>query len=152
MGAISIQNSTQGYITSGDGYSRRFDEIVSHIPNKIKCIDDTLLWTDNLNESFFQAVEWLDLCGHNGIILNPDKFMFGADTVEFAGFEIAPTNVRPCKKYLNAIRDFPTPTNITDVRSWFGLINQVSYASAATEHMLPFRQLLKPDTCTIQMG
>ena len=44
------------------------------------------------------------------------------------------------------IRDFPTPANITDVRSWFGLINQVSYACAATERMLPFRQLLQPGT------
>ena len=145
-GRYRYKTAPQGYIASGDGYSRRFDEIVSHIPNKTKCIDDTLLWADNLTESFFQAVEWLDICGHNGIILNPDKFVFGADTVEFAGFQITSTNVRPCKKYLDAIRDFPTPTNITDVRSWFGLINQVSYAFAATERMLPFRQLLKPGT------
>lgn len=70
--------------------------------------------------------------------------MFGHDTVKFAGFEITPNNVRPCKKYLDAIHDFPTPANMTDVRSWFGLINQVSYAFAATERMLPFHQLLKP--------
>lgn len=30
---------------------------------------------------FFQACRWLDLCGHNGIILNPDKFKFRADCV-----------------------------------------------------------------------
>ena len=29
---------------------------------------------------------------------------------------------------------------------WFGLINQVSYAYAITDRMLPFRQLLKPGT------
>ena len=102
------------------------------------------LWADNLSASFWQAVDWLDICGHHGITLNPDKFVFGADSVEFAGFEITNDTVRPCRKYLNAIRDFPTPANITDVRSWFGLINQVSYAFAATERMLPFRQLLKP--------
>ena len=32
------------------------------------------------------------------------------------------------------------------MRSWFGPINQVSYAFAATERMLPFCQLLKPGT------
>ena len=119
---------------------------LSHIPNKTKCIDNMLLWADNLTESFFQAVEWLDICCHNGIIFNPDKFVFGADTIEFASFKITSTNVQPCKKYLDAIRDFPTPTNITDVHSWFGLINQVSYAFAATERMLPFHQSLKPGT------
>lgn len=72
--------------------------------------------------------------------------MFGADTVEFAGFGITPSNVRPCKKYLDAIHVFPTPANITDVSSWFALINQVSYAFAATERLLPSCQLLQPRT------
>lgn len=39
--------------------------------------------------------------------------------------------------------DFPIPQNITDVRSWFGLVNQVSYAFSMAEKMSPFRQLLK---------
>ena len=141
--SIPANKKKTGYIASGDGYSRRFDEIASHIPDKTKCIDDTSLWADDLTASFHQAVEWLDLCGHNGIILNPAKFKFGEDTVEFAGFEITNNSVRPCKKYLDAIQNFPKPSNITDVRSWFGLVNQVSYAFSATERMLPFRDLLK---------
>ena len=136
----------QGYIASGDGYSRRYDEIVSSIPNKTKCIDDTLLWSENLLQSFHQATHWLDICGRHGITLNPDKFRFGKDTVEFAGFEITANSVRPCRKYLQAIEDFPTPKNITDIRSWFGLVNQVSYAFSMTDKMLPFRELLKPST------
>lgn len=134
----------QGYIASGDAYSRRFDEIVADIPHFTKCIDDTLLWADNLEESFFQTCRWLDICGQNGITLNPDKFTFGQDTVEFAGFEITLDSVRPCRKYLQAILDFPTPQNITDIRSWFGLLNQVSYAFCMADRMLPFRELLKP--------
>ena len=65
-------------------------------------------------------------------------------TVTFAGFEITPDHVRPCQQYLDAIRHFPRPQNITDMRSWFGLVNQVSYAFASAEHMLPFREALKP--------
>lgn len=64
--------------------------------------------------------------------------------MEFAGFEITASEVKPCNKYLDAIRQFPTPQNITDIRSWFGLINQVSYYASMTEKMRPFRDLLKP--------
>lgn len=135
----------QGYIASGDAYTHRFDEVVAEFPNKVKCIDDTLLWADSIEESFFQAVRWLDLCGRNGIILNPSKFKFSRQTVEFAGFEITSSTVQPCPRFLEAIEHFPTPKNVTDIRSWFGLINQVSYAFASAERMLPFRQLLKPD-------
>ena len=65
--------------------------------------------------------------------------------MEFAGFEITcDTTVHPCQRYLRAITEFPTPRNITDGRSWFGLLNQVSYAFSMAEQMLPFKDLLKP--------
>ena len=41
------------------------------------------------------------------------------DNIEFAGFEITPTSARPSRKFLESIPDFPTPANITDIRSWF---------------------------------
>ncbi|XP_038061674.1 uncharacterized protein LOC119732286 [Patiria miniata] len=145
-GRYRYKTAPQGHIASGDGYTRRYHEFVSDIPNKTKCVDDVLLWADSLADCFFQAVQWLDTCGRNGITLNPDKFVFGEDTVEFAGFEITPDSVRPCRKNLQAILDFPTPKDITDVRSWFGFVNQVSYAFSMAEKMLPFRQLLKPSS------
>ena len=143
-GRYRYKTAPQGYIASGDGYTRRYDEIVSHIPQKTKCIDDTLLWSSTIADSFMQAQEWLDICGRRGITLNPSKFRFAMETVEFAGFEITNERVRPCKKYTKAISDFPTPTSLTDVRSWFGLVNQVAYAFSMTDIMLPFRALLKP--------
>ena len=37
-----------------------------------------------------------------------------------------------------------TNTDITGVRSWFGLVNQVAYSFCMTRQMEPFRSLLKP--------
>jgi len=136
----------QGYLASGDAYTRRFDELVSDIKNKTKVIDDTIMWSSSIAKSFFQAAEWLDICGRNGIILNPKKFTFAKNNVTFAGFDITPTSVQPCPQVLEAIKNFPKPRNVTDVRSWFGLVNQVAYAFASAERMQPFRSLLKPNT------
>ena len=133
-------------MASGDAYTRRFDEIISDFPNKTKVIDDTIMWSPSIHDSFFQAARWLDLCGRNGIVLNPDKFVFAKGTVEFAGFEISPRTVKPCPQVIEAIKGFPKPQNITDIRSWFGLVNQVSYAFASAERMQPFRNLLKPNS------
>ena len=47
---------------------------------------------------------------------------------------------------IEAIKELPKPRNITDVRSWFGLINQVAYAFASADRMKPFRKLLKPSS------
>lgn len=143
-GRYRYRTAPQGYIASSDGYTRRYDEIVADIPNKTKCVDDALLWANNLEDCFFQAINWLVICERNGIMLNPDKFIFRADIVEFAGFEITNNDVCPCRKYLQEILDFSTPKNITDVRSWFGLVNQVSYAFSTADRMLPFQELLRP--------
>ena len=55
---------------------------------------------------------------------------------------MTPDGYRPPKRVLDAIQNFPTPRTITDIRSWFGLINQVSYAFSQTGTMAPFRDLL----------
>ena len=108
-GRYRYRTAPQGYIASGDGYTRRYHESTSSIPNKTKCVDDTLLWSDTIEESFFQAANWLDTCGRHGITLNPEKFHFAQDEVEFAGFEITNDTVRPCKRYIRAIADCPEP-------------------------------------------
>ena len=143
-GRFRYRVAPQGYIASGDAYTRRCDEVVMDFPRKTKCVDDCLLWSNSIEEAFFHMVDWLDLCGRNGIVLNPDKFVFARKTVEFAGFIITPTSVKPCPRSIEAIKNFPTPKNITDIRSWFGLVNQVSFAFASADRMLPFRDLLKP--------
>ena len=83
------------------------------------------------------------MCGRNGVTLNPEKFVFSSPVVDFAGFTITMDSVLPSPKYSDAILNFPVPRNIHDIRSWFGLVNQVSYAFSMAERMLPFRTLLK---------
>lgn len=95
---------------------------MSEVKRKTKCIDDALLWSNTMEGAYHQAT---DICANHNITLNPDKFHFTEDVVDFAGFEITNTAVKPCRKYLRAIH---TPKGITDVRSWFELINQVAFA------------------------
>ena len=59
-------------------------------------------------------------------------------------FDITLNDVKPCRKYLDAISEFPTPLGITDVRALFGLVNQVAYAFSMASVMQPSRDLLKP--------
>ena len=102
------------------------------------------MWSKNIEEAFFQLCQWCDLTYRGGITLNPKKLQFAQETVEFAGLEVTPTNVRPSSKFINSIRDFPTPKDISGARAWFGLVNQGSYAFSMAKQMQPFRHLLRP--------
>ena len=143
-GRYRYRVAPQGFIASGDAYNQRFDSIIAEFPNKVKCVDDTCMWAPTIEEAFYQTCKWLDLCGKNGITLNPKKFQFAEETVDFAGLTITPTSIKPCAKFLKSIAEFPTPKDITGARAWFGLINQGAYAFSIAKRMKPFRELLKP--------
>lgn len=64
--------------------------------------------------------------------------------MKFAGFRITTDGIKP-KKMTEAILQFATSTNITSIRSWFGLVNQVSYTFSQGEIMSPFRELLQTE-------
>ena len=145
-GRYMYKTLPQGFVAAGDGYTRRYDEVVADIPHNTKCIDDVGVWAQTKEEAFFQTCTWMDICGRHGITQNPEKFHFAKETVEFAGFEITTTNIRLSDTFIRAIKDFPTPRNITDVRSLFGLINQVSYCQSSSEELRPFRELLSQST------
>ena len=56
------------------------------------------------------------------------------------------SSIRTTEKYKQAILEFPAPQSISDVRSWFGLINQVAYSFSMSSVMASFRPLLSPST------
>ena len=136
----------QGYVASGDAYTRRYDEVIRDIPRKVKIVDDTLLYDYSIEEAFYHTFDFLLQCAKNGIVLNTDKFQFCQDVVQFGGLQITPTGVTPSESMIKAIHDFPVPRTITDARSWFGLVNQVAWAYSLSPVMLPFRDLVKQNS------
>ena len=136
----------QGFHASGDAYTKRFDDITAGQPRVARVIDDSLLWDCDIESAFWHTFEYLKLCADKGIVFNREKFKFARKTVEFAGFEITEDGYRPPKKLIQSIKEFPTPKDITGIRSWFGLVNQVAYTFMQTEAMAPFRELLSSKT------
>ena len=112
--------------------------------NKERCVDDSLLYSETLEKSFIQAASYLSLMGNNGIIQCPEKFQFGSKTVAWAGFTIGPDSVKPLPKHTEAVRTYPTPVNITDMRSFMALLQQVAYCYAISPAVAKIRHLLKP--------
>ena len=145
-GRFRYRRLPQGFKAAGDAYSRRYDEIIKDVRDKVKCVDDTLLHDATIKESYYHTWDYLRLCAENGITLNESKFQFCQDTVKFAGLTITPTGIEPSGSIMAAIRDFPAPTDIHKARAWFGLVNQIAWAYSNTSAMQPFRDLVKPNS------
>ena len=144
-GRYRYRRALMGLISSGDVYNQRGDQILGDIPPTCKVVDDVLAWDTDYNEHIKHVWKILQCCDDNGITLNGDKFVFGADRVEFCGYEISADGYSPDQKKTRAIAEFPQPGCITDLRSFLGLVHQLGEfspeISAAAE---PLRQLLRP--------
>ena len=143
-GRYRYRSLPQGFLAAGDGYTARYDLITRDFDDYERCIDDTVLWSDSIEECFNQTCKYLSLCSGAGILFSEKKFQFCSKNVEFLGFQLDGDTVRPTATFLEAIRDFPRPKDVTGIRSWFGLVEQCSYAFSKTGPMEPFRPLLKP--------
>ena len=136
-GRYRYLRNPQGFVGAGDRYNRRFDAVLEDFKDKERCVDDTVFWDTDLERHWWRTIKFLETVSKSGIILNPEKFQFCAKDVEFAGFRITGTRVAPLPKYLDAIRLFPAPKNLTDIRSWFGLVNQVAGYGQLQRHWTP---------------
>ena len=95
-----------------------------------------------MEDAFFRICSILSHCNQNGMVFSTENFQFASKSVEFTGFQINMKGIQPTDNYITANKNFPTPTNISTLRSWFSLINQVAYSFMKTDHMAPFSHLL----------
>ena len=77
--------------------------ILEKFVRKTKVTDDTAIWDEELKEHWWRMIDYLELVGKHGIILNSEKFQFCQRSVDFAGFRVSENKVEPLPKYLNAI-------------------------------------------------
>ena len=66
FGRYQYLRAPQGHIASGDGYFRRFDDIISSIRKK-KIVHDVLLYDISIKDSFYNIFDFLLVCGQNGV-------------------------------------------------------------------------------------
>jgi len=116
----------------------------SDFERKEWCVDDTIYYDEDLEQHWWRIIKFLSTVGNAGIVLNPAKFQFAERMVDFAGYCVSESSITPLPKYIDAIRHFPKPSSITDIRSWFGLVNQVASYAQLRDVMAPFRPYLSP--------
>jgi hypothetical protein len=146
-GRYQSLRAPQGFKGSGDAFNRRFDDIIVDVPRKGRVVDDTIIWDQNIEQAFYHTFDFLITCAKNGITLKPQKFKFARREVDFCSYTVGWDGFRPSDEAIAAIRDFPMPDEptLTDIKSWFGLVNQHAPFIAKASMMTPFRDLLKSE-------
>ena len=143
-GRYKFLRAPMGLTTSGDEYNRRGDEALQGIPETVKIVDDVLSYESDYQKHLNNVWEILNRCKEYSITLNPDKFEFAQEEVEYCGYHISKEGFTPEKSKVTAITEFKVPENITELKSFMGLVNHLGeFSSEISKLAQPLRDLLK---------
>lgn len=84
-------------------------------------LDDILIYSKTCEQALNNLEQVLILLEREGLTLNPEKCKFLMTSVEYLGFEISNSTVKPGKAKTGAVEEFPTPKSVHNIRQFLGL-------------------------------
>ena len=127
-------------------FQRVMDSLLKNIPFTICYIDDILVASrGSLEEHKLVVYKVLSNLDKNNMAVKWGKCAcaFFKSEIEWLGFKISGDGVRPLVGKADAIKNLPTPKNISELRSFLGSINQyVNFVPNLSTLSSPLRALL----------
>ena len=123
-----------GLNPSSDHFCLRSDRAFATVADLLKIVDDGLLKAPTLRDLLSTFRQVLKFCSSENLMLSRPKLQIGQSVV-FAVYEISLDGVRPEPKKTDAILKFPVPSNISELRSFLRLVNQLGIFVPDLVHM-----------------
>ena len=99
------------------------DQILEGIPH-VQCIlDDMIISGATDQEHLDNLEEVLSRLSQHGLRANSSKCEFFKERIEFCGHEISKLSLHKSQQKVDAVLNAPRPENVSQVRSFVGLIN-----------------------------
>ena len=113
-----------GLSASSDEWCRRSDKAIQGIPGCQKIVDDILVAAKTKEELLERLALVFEGCRKAGVTLSRKKLKIGRE-IAFAGFIVNETGVKPNAQKIEGIKSFPTPTNVSELKSFLGMVGQL---------------------------
>ena len=109
-------------------------------------LDDSLVAGSNSCEHEERLCKVLEQLEKVGLRLHPTRCSFGVDNVQYLGYTIGATGLKPTKEKLNAILNSPGPKDLTQLRGYLGMLNFYrKFLVSAAAILEPLNALLRKD-------
>ena len=112
-----------GLRNAAQTFQRFIDQVLAELPFCFAYIDDLLIASASPEEHLTHLRMVFQRLVDYGIIINVGKSQFGVPELEFLGHHVTATGIRPLASRVQAIRDFPRPDSIRQLREFLGLVN-----------------------------
>ncbi|GFX69071.1 retrovirus-related Pol polyprotein from transposon 297 [Trichonephila clavipes] len=122
-GLYEFKVMTFGLCNAPATFERMMDNLLRHFKwTMCLCyLDDIIVFSETFEDHLIRLRFVLKCLQEAGLKLNSKKCLFAAQEVKILGHLVSSNGVRPDPDKIKAVRNFPTPKNIHDIRSFLGL-------------------------------
>ncbi|CAG2221679.1 unnamed protein product [Mytilus edulis] len=136
-----------GVASSPGIFQRTLENVVQGIANVFVRVDDILITGKTREEHLNTLSKVLSRFKRIGIRLKKQKCVFMAEEVVYLGFKINKHGIYPVESKVEAIDKAPSPTNVTELKAYLGMLNYYNRFLANLSHLLkPLHILPQKDT------
>ena len=114
-----------GLTNSGASFQRLMGHILRGLEYRFALIyiDDIIIFSKSVEEHLAYLEEVFRRLRDANVKLNPKKWSFVKQKVEYLGHVVTPDGVIPNPEKVRVVRDFPVPKNLKELRAFMGLAN-----------------------------
>ncbi|GFS85371.1 hypothetical protein TNCV_75971 [Trichonephila clavipes] len=105
-----------GLCNAASTFQRFIDEVLRGLNFIYAFIDDILVASSSEAEHIQHLRLLFQRLDQYGLSINPSKCTFGVHTLNFLGFQVCSSGIKPLEDRVEAILKFPKPTTITQLR------------------------------------
>ncbi|UYV79768.1 K02A2.6-like [Cordylochernes scorpioides] len=127
-------------------FQKQMDILLKGIPMVFCALDDILITGKNDQDHLKNLECVLQRIQEAGLKLRKDKCSFLAPSLEYLGHKIAKESLQPLPSKVEAIQAAPSPTNLTELRAFLGLLTYYSrFIPNMSSTLAPLYNLLKKE-------
>ncbi len=121
------------------------ESILRGIPGVLVYLDDILIAGGSEDENVERLQRVLSRLREVGLRLKREKCVFLAKSIEYMGYVIDDEGLHPLPEKVRAIEEAPTPRNVTELKSFLGLLSSyyLKFLPNLATLLAPMYRLLK---------
>ena len=112
-----------GLRNAAQTFQRFMDQVLRGVSSAYTYIDDVLIASATPEQHLRDVRTVFERRSHHGIVINPNKCIFGVQELDFLGHHIDQHGLTPLPEKVQAVRDFPQPQFPCQLRQFIGLVN-----------------------------
>lgn len=123
FGLYEFPFMTFGLRNAGQTFQRFVDEMTRGLDFCYSFLDDFCVYSKSPAEHESHLHQLFTRMKEFGVLINTSKCVFGASEVTFLGYQISASGTKPLESKVQAIKDFPIPKTVRQLRRFLGMIN-----------------------------